>query len=101
MNPKQNFVFLVSVAAMISMLMFIMFGDNGFSDLSMMKKGRDSLAQKNDALIQTNISLYRNIERLKDDLDYIESVARQELGVISKNEIIFKLAEHRQKGTEQ
>jgi cell division protein FtsB len=34
--------------------------------------------------------LYRSIERLKSDPAYIESIARKELGMIRKEEIIIK-----------
>ncbi len=58
----------------------------------MLKKTRDGLKDKNEMLVQENISLYRSIERLKNDLVFIENVARQELGVVGKNEIIFKIS---------
>ncbi len=72
------------------MCLLIIFGDKGFADLNMMKKVRDGLKEKNNSLMQENLSLYRSIERLKTDPAYIEFIARQELGVIGKNELIFK-----------
>ena len=38
-----------------------------------------------------NLSLYREIDRLKHDPKYIEDVVRRELGLIGKDEVIFKL----------
>ena len=38
-----------------------------------------------------NLSLYREIDRLKHDSKYIEDVVRQELGLIGKDEVVFKL----------
>ena len=35
--------------------------------------------------------MYTEIERLKHDPEYIENVARRELGMIGKNEVIFKV----------
>jgi cell division protein FtsB len=34
--------------------------------------------------------MYRMIERLKNDPEYIESIARKELGMIQKGEVILK-----------
>lgn len=73
------------------MCLLIIFGDKGFADLNMMKKARDGLKDKNHSLMQENLSLYRSIQRLKTDPTYIEFIARQELGVIGKNEVIFKI----------
>jgi cell division protein FtsB len=70
---------------------FIIYGDNGFLEYKYLKKERDKLAENNEAILQDNLELYRRVERLKKDLTYIESVARKELGVIGKDEIIIKL----------
>ena len=56
-----------------------------------LKQQRDKLAERNEAILQDNLELYRKVERLQKDLAYIESVARKELGVIGKDEIIIKL----------
>ncbi len=90
-NVKQNILIVFVILALFSMLMFIIFGDKGFADLSQLKAERDRLLKKNAELVQENLSLYREIERLKNDPTYVESVARKELGVIGKDEVIFKL----------
>jgi cell division protein FtsB len=35
--------------------------------------------------------LYREIDRVKNDLKYIENVARQELGMVGKDEVILRM----------
>ena len=47
--------------------------------------------RKNEALTKKNLSLYREIERMKNDPKYVENVARKELGVIGKDEVIIKV----------
>jgi len=79
------------ILSLFSLLLFIAFGENGLADLNLLKTERDSLLKKNEELVQKNISLYREVERLKNDPKYVEDVARQELGVIGKDEIIFKV----------
>jgi len=90
-SVKQNILIFVVILALFSMLLFILFGDKGFADLSQLKAERDRLLRKNAELVQENLSLYREIERLKNDPAYVESVARKELGVIGKDEVIVKL----------
>ena len=48
------------------------------------------LVEENEKLTRENQAISIEIDRLKHDLDYIESIARQELGMIGENEIILK-----------
>ncbi len=93
MNLKQNILLSFAILALFSLSVLIIFGDKGLADLNLLKKSRDGLTEQNEALTQENISLYRSIERLKSDPVFIENVAREELGVIGKNEIIFKVVQ--------
>ncbi len=72
------------------MLLLIIFGDNGLVDFVLIKGERDRLVEKNEKLNQENLVMYREIDRLKNDPKFVENVVRQELGVIGKNEIVFK-----------
>ena len=90
---KQNILLSIAVLVLFFLSILIIFGDKGLADLNLLKKGRDSLIERNTALMQENLSLYRSIERLKSDVNFIEHIARQDLGVIGKNELIFKIEE--------
>lgn len=97
MSLIQRILLGIVIAALFSLLLFIIFGDNGVVDLHMLKMKRDSLIKRNAELSQENLSLYREIERLRNDPKYVENVARQELGLIGKDEVIFKVKKE-QKG---
>ena len=88
---KKNILLVLAIVTMCLMLLFIVFGENGLSDLYRLKKQKENLSQKNDELKKENISFYREIERLKHDPSYVEDVARKELGVIGKDEVIIKV----------
>ncbi|UCD32622.1 MAG: septum formation initiator family protein [Desulfobacterales bacterium] len=90
MKSRQAILIALSILLLSSLLLFIVFGDNGLIDLNRLKTERDDLLQKNESLKQENLSLYREIERLKNDPEYVENVARQELGVVGKDEVILK-----------
>jgi cell division protein FtsB len=81
----------LAIMTMLLMLLFIVFGENGLTDLYKLKIKKDSLSEKNEKLKKKNLSLYREIERLKNDPGYVEDVARKELGVIGKDEVVIKV----------
>jgi cell division protein FtsB len=84
-------MFVLAIVTMFLMLLFIVFGENGLTDLHKLKMEKDNLSKKNEELKKENLSLYREIERLKNDPSYVEDVARKELGVIGENEVIIKV----------
>ena len=45
---------------------------------------------QNTELQRQNIELSRRVKRLKEDPEYIENIARQELKMIGEDEIVFK-----------
>ncbi len=91
MSSREKILFSLAILLMFSMLLFILFGDSGLADLRLLKMERDRLIEKNDKRAQDNLLLYREIDRLKNDLQYIENVARQELGMIGKDEVVVKI----------
>ena len=97
MTSKKNILLAFAIVILFWLLMFIIFSENGLADLKRLKTERDILLKKNDELIQKNLSLYREIERLKNDPEYVENVARKELGVIGKDEVVIKVKKGRKK----
>ena len=96
MSSKQKILLSLSILVIFSLLLFIVFGDNGLVDLNLLKKERDRLIEKNTKITMDNLSLYREIDRLKHDSGYIEDVVRRELGLIGEDEVIFKLKRNKE-----
>ncbi len=90
MTKKQSIFLSIAVALMFSLLFFIIFGEHGFIDLNSLKTEQNRLSEENEQLNQTNLTLSVEIDRLKHDPHYIESVARRELGMVGENELILK-----------
>jgi len=88
---KQKILLSLSTLVIFSLLLFIIFGDNGLVDLNLLKRETHLLIEKNAKITMDNLSLYREIDRLEHDTGYIEDVVRRELGLISEGEVIFKL----------
>ncbi|MGB5992386.1 MAG: septum formation initiator family protein [Desulfobacterales bacterium] len=94
---KKKIMLVLAIMTMCLMLLFIVFGENGLTDLYKLKMEKDNLSKKSDELKKKNLSLYREIERLKNDPGYVEDVARKELGVIGKDDVIIKVKKERSK----
>ncbi len=90
MVTRQNILISVAVAAVVVMLFMIVFGDNGLADLRLLKGKHAALQIRNQQIAQENVQLHRQIDRLKHDPAYIESIARQDLGMIAPDEVIIK-----------
>jgi cell division protein FtsB len=88
---KQKILLSIIILVLFNLLLIILFGDKGFVDSHLLKIERDGLIEKNKKLNRENLALYREIDRLKNDPEYIENVARQELGLVGKEDIIFKV----------
>ncbi len=87
---RQNVLLFIAILVLCSLFLFILFGENGLADLNLLKTERDIVVEKNESLAMSNLILFEDIERLKNDTDYIESIARRELGMIRKDELIIK-----------
>ncbi|MDI6686974.1 MAG: septum formation initiator family protein [Desulfobacterales bacterium] len=90
MTIKQNITLSIVILVLFSLFLLIIFGDDGLVDFVLIKGEKDRLVEKNEMLNQKNINLYHEIDRLKNDPKFVEDVVRQELGVIGKDEVIFK-----------
>jgi cell division protein FtsB len=90
MTKKQNILLSISVLLLLALFFFIIVSEHGLADLRFLKKERDRLVEENKKLTRENQAISVEIDRLKHDPLYIESIARQELGMIGEDEIILK-----------
>lgn len=90
MTHRQKIIMGVVFIAMSHFLLVVIFGDNGLLELNRKHAAHDMLLQDNTRLTQENIKMYRAIDRLQNDATFVENIARQELGMIRSDELIFK-----------
>ncbi len=90
MTTKQNIILSMVILILFSLFLLIIFGDNGLVDFVLIKGKRNRMVEKNEKLNQENLVMYREIDRLKNDPKLVDSAVRQDLGVIGKDEVIFK-----------
>ena len=90
MTKRQRILISFVAFLLISLFFFIIFSEHGLMDLNLLKNEKNSLVQRNEQIARENLSLSVEISRLENDPQYIENVARQELGMIGKDELILK-----------
>ena len=90
MTKNQNIVLSVSALLLLALFLFIIVSEHGLLDLRSLQEEHDRLIEENLQLTRENQAISIEIDRLKHDPAYIESIARQELGMIGKDEIILK-----------
>jgi cell division protein FtsB len=91
MNAKQMVLMVFAVLGIFSVSLLVLYGNNGLMDLMRIREEKAQLVEKNQVIRQENVSLYREIDRMNHDPDYIEEVARKELGVIGPGEMIIRM----------
>ena len=74
------------------MALLITFGNRGLVDNYLMGKRLDQLNQLNNGVTAESNELKKKIILLRNDLVYIESLARNELGMVKKGDIVYRLA---------
>lgn len=90
MTKKQGLLLGATMVFIIALLFFIVFSERGLADYNMMKRERDRIHEQNRQITQENLNLGVEIDRLKNDPKYIESVARRDFGMIGQSEIVVK-----------
>lgn len=90
MTKRQRIILSITAFFLAALFCFTIFSEHGLLDLNRLKHERDSLQESNEQLAQDNLYLSAEIDRLENDPEYIEDVARRELGMIRKDELILK-----------
>jgi len=72
--------------------LLITFGNRGLMDNYMMEKRLSSLKKENQEIARENNQLKYTVVLLKEDLSYIETVARNELGMVKEGDRVYQFA---------
>lgn len=89
MGKKGKIIIAAGMLIFLGFLIIIGLGERGAIDLYQLRLKRDRLHQANLELQKENEASFRAIQRLKHDLDFMENVARRELGMIGKDEVVI------------
>jgi cell division protein FtsB len=68
----------------------ILFGDRGILDNYRLNQKVADLKKSNEEIVIKNDILKKEILLLRDDLRYMEKVARDELGMVRRNDKVYR-----------
>lgn len=80
------------VVFLFLMALLITFGNRGLVDNYLMSKRLVQLKLLNNGVTAENNELKKKIVLLRSDLVYVESLARNELGMVKKGDIVYRLS---------
>jgi cell division protein FtsB len=89
-NLREKVFFSMVFFILFSIFVMAVFGKKGLVDLYKLNKAYTEVVEANKEIARENKSFLNEINRLKNDLNYVESVARKDLGFVTKEEIIFQ-----------
>ncbi len=88
MRTRGRVIIAGGILVFLGFLFVIGWSERGAVDLYQLRIERDRLHETNLELKKKNDALYRAIQRLKHDHDFAESIARRELGMVGKDEVV-------------
>ena len=77
------------MSVLVLMLFFLVFGEWGLLHYRRLSEERRLLEERSQALQRENELLREKIYRIGKDDRYLEKIAREELGLVRKGEIIY------------
>jgi len=80
------------VVFLLLMVLLITFGNRGLVDNYLMSRRLAQLKSQGNEMTSENNELKNKILLLRNDLTYMEAVARKELGMVKKGDIVYRLA---------
>ncbi len=79
------------VAIVLTLAALLVFGQRGIAHLVTLQDQFSNLEAENQRMARENERLKHEIELLQDNLAYIEDIARKQLGLVKKGELVYQL----------
>lgn len=90
-SRKYKGTFAACVVALVLFIVAAVFGDHGLIHLLRMRGEQQELEHLAFGLQQRNEQLRQQIRRLQSDNPYIEKLARERLGLVKDDEVIYRV----------
>lgn len=91
MSFMQKIMLTMAGLLLIVFFVIIVIGKNGLIDLNILTVKYENMVKVNNRLKNENNDLFRRVARLQNDDKLIETIARDELGMIGTDEIIYQI----------
>jgi cell division protein FtsB len=83
-------IYFIPAGIILFILYFTVFGERGLLRIHHLTQEKKQIEERVVALQAENEQLKREIEALKSDRRYLESIARKDFGLVRPNEIIYQ-----------
>lgn len=83
-------MYIIPILAVTFILYFTIFGERGLLRIYHLNKEKQEVQLRLESLKGENMKLVREVDALKNDRRYLESIARRDFGMVRKNEIIYQ-----------
>ena len=93
MQFLQNRFSLLLLATILATIIITSYGDNGVGKLAHLRREKRDLDAKIAKIRLENKRIRLEIQALNRDYVFIEKIAREELGMVRENEIVFLVPE--------
>ena len=93
-DTQKKFVRGILLLIGVSLLIIFIFGDHGLVQLYKLKRERKDIQKHITALRQSRETLASEKNKLENDLEYIEKLAREKYRMAKKGEQVFKVFYH-------
>jgi cell division protein FtsB len=91
MKIKKIILIFLFVTAVTIGLAITIFGQRGFIHMVMLEKELEEFRNQNSQLQKENDAIKQEIELLKNNFKHMEELARKELGLVKKDELVYHL----------
>lgn len=86
----QRRMYIIPILAVSFILYFTIFGERGLLRIYHLNKEKQDVQLRLETIKGENLKLVREVDALKNDRRYLESIARRDFGMVRKNEIIYQ-----------
>jgi len=83
-------MYFIPAAAITFILYFTVFGERGLLRIYHLNNEKQQVQRQMEAIKDENMKLVREVDALKNDRRYLESIARRDFGMVRRNEVIYQ-----------
>ena len=95
-TKKNRLLINLSLVLLVLITAYLLFSENGVLRYYRLQQSLETVRLANEELRKQNEALQVEIEKLKNDPEYLEEIARKRFGLIQKNEMVFNFKKNKQ-----
>lgn len=99
---QENRLLKIVIALIVASMIWLLFAPGtGVYSLIKLRSKAARLEVQTEELVKSNDELRAEIDRLKNDTEYLEQIAREKYGMIKKNEQVFDFSKPKKSTKEE